>query len=51
MKKESEENLERRRRHAAWLRYCADRSEATAAEMRKQADELDPDQPGIVKEP
>jgi len=41
--KETPENLERRRRHAAWLRYCADQQEKTAAEMRRNADRIDPD--------
>jgi hypothetical protein len=34
---------ETRRRHAAWLRECARRSEALAAEYRANADRIDPD--------
>jgi hypothetical protein len=33
---------ETRRRHAAWLRECARRTEALAAEYRANADRIDP---------
>lgn len=32
-----------RRRHAAWLRECARRADALAAEYRANADRIDPD--------
>ena len=43
MKETPEEKLARQRKIVAWLRYCAEQSEKTAAEMRREADRLDPD--------
>lgn len=52
VKETPEEKLARRRRHAAWLRYCADKQEEVAAEMRRNADRIDPDvDEGIVRDP
>lgn len=46
------DKLERRRRQAAWLRYCADQQEKLAAEMRRNADRIDAEvDEGIVRDP
>lgn len=50
MNETPEEKLARRRRLVAWLRVCADQQEEVAAEMRRNADRLDPDA-GIVRDP
>lgn len=39
--REAETKAETRRRHAAWLRECARRAEALAAEYRANADRID----------
>lgn len=47
MKETPEEKLKRRREVVAWLRYCADEEEKVAADMRRRADELDPDRESV----